>query len=291
MPLVSCNFIMMCLGVNWRWQCRRTCTHLLQELQNYNSLLNNHQKENVGSHQKKMPHIQGQRTSPSRMVGAAKSRLESNPIPARVSRRAQTNLLCTRTQTETPETELELCLKASCGGMGQQYPAAGAGALGASYLGMAWTLIEEVTINPTRDAKSYIGLRKQTLGGHKQNLVHNRTQEKGAATPQETDPDLSMSVQESPAEAWVSGGLLQGRRHCVHAWDLLNEVTIIFITSTIVWSHDKQGGNTAPPINRKLKIYWAWPSKQDPDSPTAYPSHQNASISLLSLSIRGQTEW
>ena len=28
-------------------------------------------------------------------------------------------------------------------------------------------------------------------------------------TPQETDPDLPMSVQESPAEAWVGGGLLQ----------------------------------------------------------------------------------
>ena len=62
------------------------------------------------------------------MVGAAKSRLESNPIPARVSRRAQTNLLCTRTHPETPETEPELCLKVSCGGLGQQYPATGAGA-------------------------------------------------------------------------------------------------------------------------------------------------------------------
>ena len=30
-------------------------------------------------------------------------------------------------------------------------------------------------------------------------------------TPQETDPDLPVSVQESPAEAWVGGGLLQGR--------------------------------------------------------------------------------
>ena len=37
-----------------RWRSRRTCTHLLlRELQNYNSLLNNHQLENVGSHQKK----------------------------------------------------------------------------------------------------------------------------------------------------------------------------------------------------------------------------------------------
>ena len=40
----------------------------------------------------------------------------------------------------------------------------------------------------------------QTLGGHKQNLVHTRTQEKGAVIPQETDPDLPMSVQEFPVE-------------------------------------------------------------------------------------------
>ena len=58
-----------------------------------------------------------------------------------------------------------------------------------------------------------MGLGKQTLGGHKQNLVCTRTQEKGAVTPQETDPDLSVSVQESLAEVWVDGGLLQGRGH------------------------------------------------------------------------------
>ena len=42
-----------------------------------------------------------------------------------------------------------------------------------------------------------------------------------------------------------------------------------------------------------LKIYWAWPcpSEQDPDSSTAGSSHQEASTSLLSFSIRGQTEW
>ena len=42
-----------------------------------------------------------------------------------------------------------------------------------------------------------------------------------------------------------------------------------------------------------LKIYWAWPcpSEQDPVSPTVSLSHQEASISLWSLSIRGQTEW
>ena len=61
-------------------------------------------------------------------------------------------------------------------------------------------------------------------------------------TQQETDPDLPMSVQESPAEVWLGSGLLQGWRHWVQkccAWDLLKEVTIIFITFTIVWSQVK----------------------------------------------------
>jgi len=67
-----------------------------------------------------------------------------------------------------------------------------------------------------RAARTYTGLGKQTLGGHKQNLVCTRTQEKGAVTPQETDADFPVSVQESLAEAWVSGGLLEGWGQCVH---------------------------------------------------------------------------
>ena len=100
-----------------------------------------------------------------------------------------------------------------------------------------------------------MGLGKQTLGGHKQNLVCIRTQEKRAVTPQETDPDLPVSVQESLAEVWVGSDLFRvgALSVAVCAWDLLKEVTIIFITSTIVWPQAKQqGGNTALPINRKL---------------------------------------
>ena len=63
------------------------------------------------------------------------------------------------------------------------------------------------------DYRTYTGLRKQTLGGHKQNLVHTRTQEEGAVTPQETDPDLPVSAQEFPAEAGVGSGLRQGLGH------------------------------------------------------------------------------
>ena len=78
--------------------------------------------------------------------------------------------------------------------------------------------------------RTHTGLGKQTLGGHKQNLVCTRTQQKGATTPQETDPDVPASVQESLAEAWVGGGLLQLWALCVTmcAWDLLKEVTFIF---------------------------------------------------------------
>ena len=75
--------------------------------------------------------------------------------------------------------------------------------------------------------------------------------------PQETDPVMPMSVQESLVKAW------RGRRWpaagsealsaAVRAWGLLKEVIIVFITSTIVWPQVKQQeGNTAPSINRKF---------------------------------------
>ena len=49
----------------------------------------------------------------------------------------------------------------------------------------------------------------ETLGGrtHTHTHIHTnvctRTQEKGAGTPQETEPDSSVSVWETTAEAWV----------------------------------------------------------------------------------------
>ena len=49
---------------------------------------------------------------------------------------------------------------------------------------------------------------------------------------QETDPDLPVSAQGSPAEAWAGGGLLQGQRQLsmtVHKQDLLKEVASVFI--------------------------------------------------------------
>ena len=58
------------------------------------------------------------------------------------------------------------------------------------------------------DYRTSTGL-KQTVGGHKQNLVCTRTQERGEVTPEEIDPDLPVSVQESLVKPWVGGVLLQ----------------------------------------------------------------------------------
>ena len=75
-------------------------------------------------------------------------------------------------------------------------------------------------------------------------------------TPQETDPDLPVSVQES----WVSSGLPSGLgalNVAVHAWDILKKVAIIFITSTIAWTQVKTGKENISTHQQKsgLKIY------------------------------------
>ena len=80
----------------------------------------------------------------------------------------------------------------------------------------------------------------------------------------------------------------------VHAQGLLKEVTIIFITTTMVWSQVKQqGGNTAPPITENWindLLSMPHPSELDPVSPSVSLSHLEASISFLTLFIRGQTD-
>ena len=69
------------------------------------------------------------------MIGGAKSCLESNPIPARDAWRAQTKLYVLQ---EAPERLRQTyLLRVSCRGTGEQWPAAGAGALDTADLGMA----------------------------------------------------------------------------------------------------------------------------------------------------------
>ena len=79
--------------------------------------------------------------------------------------------------------------------------------------GFGISFLEEVSINPTIELPELTQDWGNRLRGHKQNLVCTRTQEKGAVTPQESNPDLPVRVQEYPVKAWVDGGLLQDQRH------------------------------------------------------------------------------
>ena len=135
-----------------------------------------------------LPHFQGQWGSPSKTVEGAKSHLESNSLPARDTQRAQTYLVCTRTKRPHRDWDRIVfgCLLRRygsavdcCGGRGSgsSRPGYGISPLGGGHH------------QPHHRAiRTYTGLGKQTLGRHKQNLVCIRTQEKGAVTPQETDP-------------------------------------------------------------------------------------------------------
>ena len=68
-------------------------------------------------------------------------------------------------------------------------------------------------------------------------------------TQQETDLELPVSVQESPAEVWVGGGPagLGALSVAVHAQNTLKEVSIIFITSTTVWPQSNRKGTQPRP--------------------------------------------
>ena len=92
-----------------RWQSKRICAHLLWDLQSCNSLLNNHRQQNVGSNQKKIPHVQGQRKSPNKTVGGVKSNLESNIIPTSNAQMAQTKH-CVHQDLEAPQRLSQTCL-------------------------------------------------------------------------------------------------------------------------------------------------------------------------------------
>ena len=155
-----------------------------------------------------VPHAQGQR-SPSKTAGWANCIQNQTPyLPETLRGLKQT--LCALEPRHPTETETEVCLSVFCGGMGQQWTTAGAGALlqqSCIWHKPSW---RRSPLTPPQSCQNLHRTGKQTLGGHKQNLVHTRTQEKGAVTPQESDSDFSVSVQESLAEVWVGGALLQG---------------------------------------------------------------------------------
>ena len=136
------------------------------------------------------------------------------------------------------------------------------------------------------DYRTYTGLGKQTLGRHKRNFVCTRIQEKGAVSPQETEPDLPVSVQEPLVEAWLDSDLLWGQGHWIQQgmnksfWRrLLLPLSLPQFGRRL---NNREGTQPCPSTGNWIK---------DLLSMTQFPPqsvfHQEASISLLSLAIRG----
>ena len=111
------------------------------------------------------------------------------------------------------------------------------------------------------------------------NLMFTRTQEKGAVTPQETESDLPVSVQESLVEAWVGGGhaaQLRALSVAVCAWEILKEVAIIFIISIIVYpqSNNREGIQSLPSTENWFKDLYSMapPIRTRPRFPLSQPT-------------------
>ena len=144
-----------------------------------------------------------------------------------------------------------------------------------------------------RATRTYTGLGKQTLGGHKQNLLCTRTQEKGTVTPQrltQTFPWVSRSLwwrhgsvvaccMVEGTECSSCTGPFEGAHHYLHY------LHISLASGQIT------GREHSPTHQQKIGLKMALPITQDPVSPSVSLCHQEASMSLLSLSIRGQKEW
>ena len=114
------------------------------------------------------------------------------------------------------------------------------------------------------DYRTYTGLGKQILGGHKQNLGCTRTQEKEAVTPQETDPDLPRSLQWRHGLVVVSCriegskcsntcmGSFEGRCHYLHhslKVKLLSRIRLFPIPWTVAYQ-------ASPSMGFSRQEYW-----------------------------------
>ena len=109
------------------------------------------------------------------------------------------------------------------------------------------------TVNSTTGLPEFTqDWRRRLLTGTNQSLCTSGPRGWGS-DPTRDWPGLA---RECAVEAWVGGwpaADLGAPSAALPAWGLLKKVAIIFITSTIVWPRVKQqGGNTAPPFNRKL---------------------------------------
>ena len=144
-----------------------------------------------------------------------------------------------------------------------------------------------------RVTRTYTGLEYRLLEG---------TTEPCAPRPKRKEqwPDERLvcgclGVSDEGVGLWWPAAGSGARTVAVNGWDLLREVTIVFITFTIVWPHvnSRKGTQLHPSTENWIKdlLSMVLPIRKDPVPPSVSLSHQKALISLLYFCIRGQTDW
>ena len=153
--------------------------------------------------------------------------------------------------------------------------------------------MEEVTINPTIELPELTQDWETDSWRHKQNLVHQDPGER-SSDPTRDGPRMACEcpgVSSGGVGGWWPAAVLGALSVAVHAWDLLQEVTIIFITSTIVWPqvNSREGTQLHPATENRIKdlLSTAPPIRTRPSFPL---SQSLTSGSFLYFAIRGQTD-
>ena len=182
-------------------------------------------------------HIQGQRRSPRKTVGGVKSCLESNPILARDTQRSQIYLVHTRTQRRHRDWDRTVFEYLLWGYRSAVDCHRGQGS-GCSRVGYGISHLGGVTINPTIvPPEPTQDWETDSWRAHTEHYMHQDPGERS------TDPtgDWPRLARECPGvcsrgvdQRWPATGT-GALNAAVCAQDILKEVAIIFITSTIVW--------------------------------------------------------
>ena len=118
--------------------------------------------------------------------------------------------------------------------------------------------MEEVSINPTIELPELTQDWEIDSWRAPQNFAH---QDPGERTSDPTGdcPRLACGCPGVSGEGvgrWWSPAGLGAWTVAVHAWDLLREVTIIFITSTIVWPQVNSRDGITDSMNASLSELW-----------------------------------
>ena len=147
----------------------------------------------------------GQR-SPSKMVGGAKIRFRTKPHTCQRCSEGS-NIPCVHKDPETPQR-----LRQNCVWVSPEEAWVSSGLLQELWVWHKLSWRKSRLTPPQSHQNLHRTGETDSWRAQTEPCAYQDPGER-SSDPQETDPDLTVSVKESLAEAWVSGGLLQGCGH------------------------------------------------------------------------------